>query len=204
MLYDSKISITQVSVQVVGIKVEPKVYSGTDEIVFNYDGVCFIDAVTGREISAELLAEANLSVTVQGRLSDYNVGTQVVLITSIVLSGNLADYRLALSGQQTYAVVEIEQAELTVRVNADGSVSYEGFVNGEDVGALAGELILTREGNVVTPSGLESANYRITYVSGTLEETNGTNSAWLWAVASMSAGVLALGVVLVLRKRRMR
>jgi hypothetical protein len=53
---------------------------------------------------------------------------------------------------------------------------YEGFVGGEDTSVLGGTLLLTTDataashvgGYAITPSGLSSPNYTITFVSGTL------------------------------------
>ena len=54
------------------------------------------------------------------------------------------------------------------------TVSYSGFVAGDDYGDLTGELALAREegenvgGYTITPSGLASENYTISFLPGTL------------------------------------
>ena len=80
----------------------------------------------------------------------------------------------------------INKAALTVTANSENitygddkptfSVSYSGFVNNENESVLGGSLVLecdyVRYGNVgtysITPSGLTSDNYAITFESGTL------------------------------------
>ena len=84
----------------------------------------------------------------------------------------------------------IEKAELTVTANSEEitygddfkgfRVAYSGFVNGDDVSCLSGELTFTSGypqaensyGKVGTykikPGGLSSDNYEIAYISGTL------------------------------------
>ncbi|UCS92362.1 gliding motility-associated C-terminal domain-containing protein [Echinicola marina] len=95
------------------------------------------------------------------------------------------------SGNYTISYVdgnlEITQAALTVTADdqskvygeADGAltVSYSGFVNGDDATALGGTLAISRAagedvGNyAITASGYTSGNYTISYVDGNLEIT---------------------------------
>jgi len=78
----------------------------------------------------------------------------------------------------------IEKAALTVTAQSKTktygagdpafTATYSGFVNGEGVGALSGALTFSRAagetvGNyLITPSGFTSANYAITFTTGTL------------------------------------
>ena len=89
-----------------------------------------------------------------------------------------------ITGSET---VNITQAALTVTakantitygdVPANGGVDYDGFVNNETADVLSGKLSYAynyeQYGNVgntytITPSGLTSGNYNITFVAGTL------------------------------------
>ncbi|GEM_PF-1278164 len=87
----------------------------------------------------------------------------------------------------TNGTFKINKAALTITANSENitygddkptfSVSYSGFVNNENESVLGGSLVLecgyVRYGNVgtysITPSGLTSGNYAITFESGTLK-----------------------------------
>jgi|HigsolmetaAR202D_1030399.scaffolds.fasta_scaffold02981_5 Gluconolactonase len=95
-----------------------------------------------------------------------------------------ADSRYS-SAQQTM-LLTVNKAPLTItaqnatrvegEANPSFSVSYSGFVNGENASVLGGTLVLSTSANAsspagtysIVPSGLTSNNYTITYVNGTL------------------------------------
>ncbi len=192
-----------VRIVVEGIKAVGKTYDGTDFIEFDLSEVVYRNAGTGEEIPKEVAEAFNLSVS--GRLSNYNAGKQIALITSISIEGSLIDsgeYALALSGQQAFAEVEVEKAILIVRA-VGGSVEYEGFVNGEDESVLTGVVSFERSGNVLMPRGIESANYEIVFEG----ERMHTDRTALWigiAIGCMSfAGtVLAAGLYVGSRRKK--
>ena len=83
--------------------------------------------------------------------------------------------------------LEVTQASLSVTVvdntkvygaaDPEFTVTYAGFIDGEDATDLGGELSFTREEGedvgkyAITPSGLTSDNYAITFVDGDLAIT---------------------------------
>ncbi len=151
-----------------------------------------------------------IEITVTLVLSQYNVGKQIALITSYTVSGaNAESYNFLPVGNQAFIEVEVTARALTVRVNRDGSVSYEGFVNGEDESVLEGELHLERVDNgdgtsTVTPSGLTSANYVITFESGIVENEQSNNALWitLAVVGGVIAAFGAVAVVYAVRRKK--
>ena len=127
-------------------------------------------------VSNELL----FSVTKE---TGVNAGTYTLTPTVSVKSGYSVDnYDITF----TNGTFKINQAALTVTANSENitygddkptfSVLYSGFVNNENESVLGRSLVLecgyVRYGNVgtysITPSGLTSDNYAITFKSGTL------------------------------------
>ena len=122
-----------------------------------------------------------ISVTVTG--AEAGAGSHTA--TASGLTGDKAgNYKLPSSATHGYS---IGKAALTVTANpktitygdapANDGVSYSGFVNGETEAELGGTLSYTysysQYGNVgnsytITPSGLTSDNYDITFTAGTL------------------------------------
>lgn len=197
-----------VQVVVEGIEAVAKTYDGADTVEFNTENVIYRNAKTGEIIEEEYTQRFVL--TVSGRLSEYGVGAQIALITSITLTGAYAEageFVLAVTGQQAFAIVEVKKAALIVRVTEDGRIAYEGFVGGEDESVLTGSLRLETVKNddgtlTVTPSGLESANYDIVFVSGILPAAQDTGV--LWICLGILAGLAACAAVtaVCLKKRR--
>src|SRR6185295_14963513 len=86
----------------------------------------------------------------------------------------------------------VNRAAVTVTANAASrmygqanpafTASYAGFINGDDASALGGTLAFTTPATdrspagtyAVTPSGLTSANYAVTFVDGTLTVNRAT------------------------------
>jgi sugar lactone lactonase YvrE len=70
--------------------------------------------------------------------------------------------------------------------NPSFTVSYSGFVNGENASALGGTLVFSTSANAsspagsypIVPSGLTSANYEISFVNGTLTVTANAPTQW--------------------------
>ncbi|MBW6479434.1 MAG: hypothetical protein K0B37_08410, partial [Bacteroidales bacterium] len=116
------------------------------------------------------------------RVAGENVGTYAIEQGDLELSTNyILDF--------TAGELAITKAELTVTAddksrqysdpNPEWTVSYDGFVFGEEEEVLDGELTFTGEGPdsdnttgpgpyAITPGGLTSSNYAITFVNGTL------------------------------------
>jgi filamentous hemagglutinin family protein len=154
-----------------------------------YDGTT---AMAGLTVSLSSVVSGD-TVSVSGNGGAYhqaNAGTGLgYTLTGLTLSGTDAgNYVLSGGGSLTGNNGTITRAPLIVTANAasktyDGlaysggnGVSYSGFVNGETSAVLGGTLAYggTSQGAinagsyVITPSGLTSGNYTISYNDGTL------------------------------------
>ena len=73
-------------------------------------------------------------------------------------------------------VIAEDKAKLTAEPDPLFTARYEGFVNNEGPGSLTGNLVFAKQADgsnfMIVPSGLSSANYAITYISGKLTEGN--------------------------------
>ncbi|SET40202.1 Cadherin-like beta sandwich domain-containing protein, partial [Natronincola peptidivorans] len=112
---------------------------------------------------------------------------------TIVASGD-AEVNVTKAGDQHYheaeAIVSITVTPKPLTITADDksklqgetdpefTVTYTGFIEGEDTSNLEGELVLNREEGeeagtyIITPSGLTSTNYSITFETGILRIIN--------------------------------
>ena len=135
----------------------------------------------------------NEDVSLDGGMAKFNdknvANGKTVTATGFTLAGNAKDnYKLEAGPWTTTS--DINPAPLTVTAdnqskklgdpNPTFTASYSGFVNGEDKSVLGGTLAFAT--NVpspeqvgtwdITPSGLTSSNYTITFVKGTLTITS--------------------------------
>ena len=163
-----------------------------DETSFTYDGSAHVPEPTFDGLLDQDVDNVSLDIVISGSNTTsgeaVNVGEYTATVNGIEGSAAGNYY------YDGYLVVdfEIEQKELTVSGNdkainfgeeaANADVTYDGFVEGEGVENLEGDLIYTYrnangeygEGNnavgtyQIIPSGLTSANYKITFVPGTL------------------------------------
>ncbi len=193
-------SISKTSATISGITAITQ-YTG-DKVYEGEAAGAVVTLANGTTMSA---AEIGLTVIIRAELSDYSVGKQFAKIVSISVAGDaLTEFELAPVGNQLFAEVDVTPTTLTVRVNGDGSVSYVGFVGGEDESVLGGNLKLDYTDNgdgtsTVTPSGLESNNYRIVYEVGVVRNSvlgNGNNTLWI-VLAVLGAVAAAVGMVAV-------
>jgi gliding motility-associated-like protein len=157
-----------------------------------YDGLSFNG---GNGVTYSGFANNETDAVLSGTLayggnaqSAINVGNTYVITPSGLTSSN---YNITFSNGS----LEVTQAALTVTANDatkvyDGlaynggnGVTYSGFVNNETTTALGGTLSYTGTSQgainasstyVMTPSGLTSSNYNITYTNGTLKVTQAT------------------------------
>ena len=139
-----------------------------------------------------LVNDDEIGVTVEVTGDHTNVGTSYTA-TATALTGTKKDnYKLPAVNTTSFSIVK---AHLTVTANdhaitygdapANDGVTYTGFVNGEDESELTGELAYAYDYNqyddvvrynendevvpyTITPNGLTSDNYDITFETGTL------------------------------------
>jgi hypothetical protein len=166
-------------------------------------------------------ANPNLTYTVTG-LANGETAEAVLsgaLATTAAAASPVGEYpitRGTLAASANYIItftdgtLEVTPAELTVtandvtrRINTPNpafSVSYSGFVNGEDPSVLGGTLEITTAATDaspageydIVPSGLTSSNYAITFVNGTLTVTDREVPDIAWP----SPGVITYGTPL--------
>jgi sugar lactone lactonase YvrE len=137
----------------------------------------------GTALSASQL---NASSSVAGTFS-YNPPLGSVLPTgNHTLTATFAPSDPLYGPSQKSVVLTVNKAPLTItaqhasrlegEANPAFTVSYSGFVNGEDQSILSGTLLISSAANAsssagnypIVPSGLTSNNYTISYVNGTL------------------------------------
>ena len=165
---------------VTGITASDKPYDGTTNATVDASAA----ALTGEGLSGSGVTLDTSAVS--GAFVDQNAGTnKTVQIAGLALSGtNAGNYILT----QPTTTASITPVVLTVTANNDSrsydgmgysggnGVSYMGFVNGETNNVLGGSLVYSgnSQGAVnvgsytITPGGLTSGNYAISFENGTL------------------------------------
>ena len=152
-----------------------------------YDGTTNATVLT-RALGGVLAGDtANVSLT--GGTAGFGAASvgagKLVILTGATLAGSAAgNYSLASVGTTTAAItaaslVVSADAKTKIYGTADPTftVTYAGFVNGEAPAALGGTLTLTRAPGenvgryLITPGGVSSGNYAITFNAGTLTIT---------------------------------
>lgn len=164
-------------------------YSGAQSATLHVD----VNPIDGHELSYQWYVNGTNSATggtaIDGATAanltivDLGVGTKYYYCTVTATRG---DNGLTATATTAPTPVRVDKASLTVTAKphaitygddpANGGVAYYGFVNGEDAddlgGTLAYEYSYARYGDVgeyaITPKGLTSDNYDITFVSGAL------------------------------------
>ena len=160
-----------------------KIYGNEPEFKFESES----DLITPEELEA--FADS-AEFTSDGAAKTAKASAQGYEIAAVLTENETKNLILTVSGMGTLTVVP---AKLKIKVNdvsriygepnPELSVSYEGFVNGEDENILNGALILaysdsinettavgTHEG-MTTASGLTSENYNIEYLNGNVTIT---------------------------------
>ncbi len=176
--YNWTISELKITVKVTNAK-QSATYNGAEPTINTDTTVTLTGSVASVPpcVSNELL----FSVTKE---TGVNAGTYTLTPSAKAKSGYSVDnYDIT----PTNGTFTINKAALTVTANSENitygddkptfSVSYSGFVNNENESVLGGSLVLecgyVRYGNVgtysITPSGLTSGNYAITFESGRLK-----------------------------------
>lgn len=175
--YNWTISKLKITVEVTNAN-QSATYNGAEPTI-NTDTTV---TLTGSVASVPPCVSNELSFSVT-KETGVNAGTYTLTPSAEPKSGYSVDnYDIT----PTNGTFTINKAALTVTANSENitygddkptfSVSYSGFVNNENESVLGGSLVLecdyVKYGNVrtysITPSGLTSGNYAITFESGTL------------------------------------
>ena len=152
-----------------------------------------IASVSGAQLNGVLYSgTVNLGNSTTGNFVQANVGTDIVVSSTMTISGADAfNYNLI---QPSYLIADISAKPLTITAenkskNYDGlvfnsfTVTYSGFITGENDTDLEGSIAFggtaptaTAVGTyTIIPSGQTSNNYAITYYNGTLTINNNTS-----------------------------
>ncbi|WP_036985519.1 MBG domain-containing protein, partial [Prolixibacter bellariivorans] len=170
--------ITKATLTVTGAAAANKVYDGTT-------GATISDATLSGVIGSDNVTLGNSTA---GTFAQSGAGTGIAVSTSMTLGGTDAgNYTLT---QPAGLTADITKATLNITADDhnkayDGSVfngftvNYSGFVNGESETVLSGSpsfsgtaTTATDPGTyTITPGGLTSDNYSITFTNGALEIT---------------------------------
>ena len=175
--YNWTISELKITVKVTNAN-QSATYNGTEPTINTDTTVTLTD--NGASAHSFVSNELSFSVT---KVAGVNAGTYALTPTVSPKSGYSVDnYDIT----PTNGTFTINKAALTVTANSENitygddkptfSVSYNGFVNNENESVLGGSLVLkcyyVKYENVgtysITPSGLTSGNYAITFESGKL------------------------------------
>jgi hypothetical protein len=173
------LTVNKAALTVTGQTAANKVYDGTSTAV-----------LSGGALAGVLTADvANVTLTQAGSFANANAANGKAVTAADVLGGTAAgNYTLT---QPTGLTANITPAPLSVTANSvtkaydkvayasvAGDVIYSGFVNSEGVGNLGGALTYSGTGQgainasatpyVITPGGLTSSNYAVTFVNGAL------------------------------------
>ena len=176
--YNWTISELKITVKVTNAN-QSATYNGAEPTINTDTTVTLTD--NGASVPSFVSNELSFSVTKE---TGVNAGTYTLTPSAKAKSGYFVDnYDIT----PTNGTFTINKAALTVTANSENitygddkptfSVSYSGFVNNENESVLGGSLVLecgyVRYGNVgtysITPSGLTSDNYAITFESGRLK-----------------------------------
>jgi hypothetical protein len=157
--------------------------------VYGQANPAFSDTITGfvnGDTAAVVSGASDLTTTAT---ASSGVGSYTIAVAQGTLSA--ANYTFAVvNSMLTVApapltVTAINASKVQGQPNPVFTASYGGFVNGDSAASLGGALTFTTPATdsspvgtyVVSPSGLNSTNYSITFVSGTLTVTSPLASA---------------------------
>ena len=181
---------------------KPLTLTGLTGINKTYDGTKAAN-ISGVGLSGVIGSDVVSLAYSSAQYDSKDVGqTRTILVADAALSGtDAANYTFSTftaTGDITPAPLTVTAANASKTYNAatyaDGAgVAYSGLVNGETSAVLSGTVAYggTSQGAVdagsyaITPSGLTSANYAITYADGTLT----VNKAGLTVTAAAAAKV---------------
>jgi filamentous hemagglutinin family protein len=180
--YSDTADITAKALTVSGFSAADKVYDGTTAATVSGT---IADAISGD------------AITLTGSFNDKNAGNGKT-VTAALTGTDAGNYTVNYTDTAdiTPALLTVTANDATWTIGTDQpeySVSYNGFVNGETEGVLAGTLEFTPSDTValgvgeyaVSAFGLSSPNYTITYVDGLLKVTRNNDDVYKGLVGSL-------------------
>ncbi len=173
---DGSLDITQKSLTITAEN-KTKEYDGAVYSGFTVTYAGFITGEDETDLSGTLAFTGTASTAT-------NVGTDYVITPGGLTSSNYAitfvDGSLDITQKSLTITAENKSKEYDGAVYSGFTVTYAGFITGEDETDLSGTLVYSGTattatnvgtGYVITPGGLTSSNYAITFVDGSLDIT---------------------------------
>jgi hypothetical protein len=180
--FSGTLTVNRAPITVNGLMVTGKVYDATTTAAINTSGISYAGLLNGDAV--------NVNIT-GANFASANAGTQAVSLTSTVSGAQAGNYTVSapgsLSGTITPAALTIaanDQSKTYDGLGHTAGVTYTGFVGGQSASVLTGSLNLagvstydgvsvyngavTPGSYDVTPAGLSSTNYNISYATGLL------------------------------------
>lgn len=165
---------------VAGITAADKVYDGTTTATLNKGAATLTGMVDGDDLSV---------ASATGAFADKNAGSGKTVNISDIALGGTDKGNYILTGTTATTSASITRVALTVTANddsktydgqayADGNgVGFSGFISGESSDVLGGSVsyagnsqgAVNKGTYVITPGGLTSSNYNISFVNGQLK-----------------------------------
>jgi len=172
-----------------------------------YDGT-FAATLIGGTLNGIINSENVVLVPGTGQFADANAESNKTITASGYSIEGTAAGNYSLSAQPTGITASITKIPLTITAEDktkpyDGNpyspftVAYTGFVHGDTSSALTGDLSTTGTaatavnagtGYVITPSGLTSDNYAISFVDGSLDITKRQQTITFSSLAAKTYG----------------
>jgi len=169
--------ITQKELTISGtFTAEDKDYDGTTSAIIDENNLVLSGIVTDDVVNL-------IGLVVEFDQSEVGTDIEVSITNASIVGDDKDNYSLSLTSTPT-ASADIFNKTLVINANNKtktygetdpaNTVSYTGFISGEDETNLSGTLSFTRQigesiGNyTITPSGLNSTNYNIQYLDGVL------------------------------------
>ncbi|HKW29171.1 MAG TPA: MBG domain-containing protein [Verrucomicrobiae bacterium] len=170
-------TVNPVALTVSGITANDKVYDSTTTATLNTNGAALVGVIAGDSVILDF-------TFVAGYFTDGITGSgKTVQISGLDIDGASAgNYTLippATIANITAApltVTACDQTKICGQPNPTLTVSYSGFVSGEDATVLTSPAVLSTSATInsaagtypITASGAAAANYAINYATGTL------------------------------------
>lgn len=158
---------------------------GASDVFKDYDGTTQLIDSDGYVIVGEFITGDEVVVIGKPLFDSTNAGTRVIVQGTLNLSGAMAsNYKVnwingaGIINQTPLKITVLDDSKFVSQDDpiAYNGVTYEGFVSGESVDELSGNLSIVRLNNevnspgkyplVLLASGLSSTNYEITYING--------------------------------------
>lgn len=155
---------------------EDKDYDGTTSAIIDENNLILSGIVSGDVVNL-------IGLVVEFDQSDVGTGIDVTITNASIVGDDKDNYALSLTPaptttadifNKTLIIAADDKTKTYGETDPTNTVTYNGFISGEDENDLSGTLNFTRQvgetigSYTITPSGLSSTNYNIQYLDGVL------------------------------------